>query len=148
MSSIHALVLLSTCLLAGAGCAFREAPPPVTDADGYLPAASAALAYDPPLYLALDAGEADQLDAQLARYERGPAALLGYDTPTVSTYWRRVDDRQYLLGSGSYGYGGFGRGHRGYGWGGAATGRSGIFDLYLRREVSTSDFTRVRPAGQ
>lgn len=146
MPQFRRIAVVSLCLLA-AGCASKKQQAlPVVDADGYLPANAAALAYDPPLYLALDAGEADALDAQLARYERGPSSLLGYDSDTVSTYYGVADDRQYLIGNGSIGLGrGYGFGRFGAGYGG---GRSGIFDLYYGRDVSTRDFTRVRPAGE
>ena len=74
--------------------------------------------------------------------------MLGYDSPTVTTYYLRVDDRQRVGGSAG-GFGGFGGGGAfipGHGYlGGGAGGGGGFFDLYARRAVAESTFTRVRP---
>lgn len=121
----------------GLGCANSE-PAELVDRDGYRPSAAAALVYDPPVYLAMSPMEREELDAQLARFGRGESSLLGYDTPTVSTYYLHVHDRQRVLGpGGGFGhYGGFGGFYGGFGYYG---------DDYYRETIVTESFERVRP---
>ncbi len=104
------------------------------------PTAAAALAFAPPAFDRMPAMEREDLDAQLARYGRGPTALMGYDSPTVETYFLQVDDRQWFSSS----TGGYGLGLYGYGYYGST---SGWYDSYQRRAITTRSFERVRPAG-
>lgn len=141
MKSLKCLPWTSGVLMSVAlGCASSE-PAEHVDRDGYRPSAAAALAYDPPVYLAMSPAEREELDGQLARFGRDESSLLGYDTPTVSTYYLRVDDRQRILGpSGGFGYyGGFGGFYGGYG------GFGSYGDDYSRRAIVTESFERVRP---
>ena len=118
------LLCLASAALVSVSCASRgsEEPIAVRDADGYQARTASALVYAPP---ALEE-EVDRyaLDAALARHGRGESAVLGYDTPTVVTYYQRVEDEQGVWGLG------FGRGVH--------------FDDYERRAISTRSFMRIR----
>lgn len=120
------LVVPALLLGLAAGCASRgesQGPQPLRTGDGYIARPAAALVYAPPLVREMEPGE---LDAVLARAGRGEAALLGYDLPTVSTYFLRVEDEQ-----GFYGWG------HGFGYGGR-------FDDYDRTAITTRSFVRYR----
>jgi hypothetical protein len=98
--------------------------------------AAAALAYERPWLQTMEPAGRLDLDAQLARSERGPAALLGFDSPTFESLYVRTNDRQVLGGTG----GGFYSPYYGYG--------SGWYDRYDRRAISQRSFTRVRPPSR
>ena len=122
----------------GLGCASRDAEP-LVDGDGYRPSAAAALVYEPPAVAMLSVDERMDLEAELARFGRGESSILGYDTPTVSSYTLYVDDRQILYGGRGSGYGGGFYGGYGFGFGG------GFYDRYERRATVVEGFDRVRP---
>jgi hypothetical protein len=126
------LLLLFVASLAG-GCVSRQpAPPPAEPV-------AAALTFRP-LHGFVDQAEFDAIDALLARADRGPAVVLGYDTPIFESYYLEIDDRQRVLGGiGGYGFRGLGF----FGGGGLSSGR--VYDTYDRREVTVRSFDRVRP---
>ena len=140
MTARRPMIALCLACLTAAGCASSE-PPPHVDADGYQPAAASALAFDPPIVLAMV--DQRRLDAVLAREGRGEAAFLGYDTPTVQTYYMSTIDRQGTYAGGGYGFG-YGYGVGLYGGYGFVGGGAGFYDDHDRRVVVTESFQRVR----
>ena len=132
------LLAASLIVTTALGCASRDQKP-LVDADGYQPSAAAALVYEPPAVTMLSVNERMDLEAELARFGRGESSVLGYDTPTVSSYTLYVDDRQILYGGRGSGYGFGSYGGFGFGYGG------GFYDRYERRATVVEGFDRVRP---
>jgi len=137
---------LAAAALVLAGCASGSADERAVE-EARPPVAAAALAYEVPMSRLTPRDREEVryvLDARLARAGRGATALLGYDSPTITTYLLDIDDRQLLLG----GVGGFGYGYGSFGYGVGGYHGSRVYDRVDRRTRSVTTFTRTRPGGE
>lgn len=87
---VRGIVFISLCGLA-AGCASHEQPTPEARVAGFEERPASALVFDLPM----DRGMAHP---ELARANRGNAAFLGYDLPTIETYITASDTISTELG--------------------------------------------------
>jgi hypothetical protein len=87
---------------------------------------ASALVFDPPVIM-------EQPPLELSRADREPRASVGYEGPTIETYYVRVDDSQVNFGLNGRGGSSSGR----FGW-------SGNADVYERRAVSERIGVRYR----
>ena len=92
----YRLAILALSAIALAGCAENKPAPKVVYLDSS--ASTSALAFDPPVIV----GEPlVDLDRSLLE----PSAFVGYEGPSITTYWIHTDDE---MESGYYGFGGRG----------------------------------------